>query len=83
MKTPKKLLIFSYILGNENPEKILLIFQEMELSFISGNVNPKKLLIFQEVTFRARKMKKLLMFREMELSYFSRVFKNKFIHSSS
>ena len=36
-----------------------LIFQEMELSYISGNGNPKKLLIFQEVTFRARKNKKL------------------------
>ena len=34
------------------------IFQEMELSHISGNGSPKKLLIFQEVTFRARKMKK-------------------------
>ena len=40
----KKFLIFSYILGNGNPEKI---------SYISGNGNPKKLLIFQEVTFRA------------------------------
>ena len=32
-----------------------LIFQEKELSYISGNANPKKSLIFQEVTFRARK----------------------------
>ena len=36
-------------MGNGNPEKFL-IFQERELSYISGNVNPK-------VTFRARKIK--------------------------
>ena len=41
----------------ETPKKFL-IFQEIELSYISGNGNPKKLLIFQEVTFRARKIKK-------------------------
>ena len=39
-------------------KKKIIIFQEMELSHISGNGSPKKLLIFQEVTFRARKMKK-------------------------
>ena len=33
------------------------IFQETELSYISGNRNFKKLVIFQEVTFRARKSK--------------------------
>ena len=35
--------------------KKFLMFQETELSFISGKGNPKKLLIFQEVTFQARK----------------------------
>ena len=38
----KKNLIFSYISGNGNPEKI---------PYISGNGNPKKLLIFQEMEF--------------------------------
>ena len=33
------------------------LFQETELSYISGNGNPKKLLIFQEVTFQDRKIK--------------------------
>ena len=36
----KKFLMFSYISGNENPEKI---------PYISGNGNPKKLLIFQDM----------------------------------
>ena len=36
----KKFLIFSYILGNGNPEKI---------PHISGNGNPKKLIRFQEM----------------------------------
>ena len=38
--------------------KQFLIFQETELSFISGNRNPKKLLIFQEVTFPSGKIKR-------------------------
>ena len=33
--------------------KKLFIFQETELSYISGNGNPKKLLIFQEVISQA------------------------------
>ena len=61
---------FSYIFGNENPEKKILIFrktetpkklfilQETELSYISGNGNPKKLLIFQKRTFELEKMKR-------------------------
>ena len=40
----KKFLLFS---GKE----AFLIFQETELSYISGSRNSKKLLIFQEVTF--------------------------------
>ena len=47
----KKFLSFSQ-------KKAFLIFQEMELSYISGNGNPKNLLIFEEVTFLAWKMKK-------------------------
>ena len=60
--TLKKLLIFSQkkafliFLETDTPKKFL-IFQETELSYISGNENPKKLLIFQELTFRARKIK--------------------------
>ena len=50
----KKLLIFSYISRNRNHDKKFFIFQETELSHISGKRNPKKLLILQEVTFRAR-----------------------------
>ena len=34
------------------------MFQETELSYISGNGKPKNLLIFQEVNFRVRKIKK-------------------------
>ena len=34
------------------------MFQETELSYISGNGKPKNLLIFQEVNFRAQKKKK-------------------------
>ena len=58
-------------------KRIFLIFQETDLSYISGNVNPKKLLIFQEVTFRARKVKRtkkeptlkmFLIFQEIKLS---------------
>ena len=52
------------------PQKKILIFQEMELSYISGNGSPKKLLIFQEVTFRARKMKKKKKHSE-KISYIS------------
>ena len=33
------------------------MFQETELSYISGNGKPKNLLIFQEVNFRAQKKK--------------------------
>ena len=55
----KKFLSFSQ-------KKAFLIFQEMELSYISGNGNPKNLLIFEEVTFLAWKMKKkkVLYFRK-------------------
>ena len=38
----------------EIPKK-LLIYQETELSYISGNGNPKKLLIFQERTSELEK----------------------------
>ena len=61
----KKFLIFSQkkdfliFRETETPKKFL-IFQERELSYISGNGNPKRLLIFEEVTFQARKMKKTL-----------------------
>ena len=35
--------------------KTFLIFQETELSYISGNRNPEKRLPFLEVTFQTRK----------------------------
>ena len=73
----KKILIFSQenaflIFRETKTPKKFLIFQETELSHISGNGNPKKLLIFQEVTCRAQKMKKntlkkFLGFQKMEL----------------
>ena len=46
------------------------MFQETELSYISGNGKPKNLLIFQEVNFRAqkKKKKKLIICPELELS---------------
>ena len=45
------------------------MFQETELSYISGNEKPKNLLIFQEVNFRVRKIKKkILICPELELS---------------
>ena len=45
------------------------MFQETELSYISGNGKPKNLLIFQEVNFRAqKKKKKILICPELELS---------------
>ena len=47
MKTPKK----------------VLIFQETELFYISGDGNPKKVLTFQEITFQALKM--FLIFQEV------------------
>ena len=40
------------------PEKFLM-FQEMELSYISGNRIPKKLFVLQKVTFRTQKIKTL------------------------
>ena len=55
---------FHYISGNGNPpppplpEKFLM-FQEMELSYISGNRIPKKLFVLQKVTFRTQKIKTL------------------------
>ena len=56
----KKFLIVSqkkafFIFRETEIPKKILIFQETELSYISGNRNPKRLLIFQEVSFRARK----------------------------
>ena len=74
----KKFLIFFQKKGflifqeTETSDKIF-IFQETELSHISGNGNPKKFLIIHEVTFQARKikkstLKKFLIFREIELS---------------
>ena len=47
----KKFLIFFQ-------KKAFFIFQETELSYISGNRNHQKLLIFHKVTFQAGKMKK-------------------------
>ena len=52
----KTFLIFR---ETEIPKKFL-IFQEIKVSYISGNGNPRKLLIFQEVTFRPRKIKRNL-----------------------
>ena len=46
--------------GKPTSRKKVLIFQETETSYISGNRHPKKLLIFQEVTFRAQKKQKNL-----------------------
>ena len=54
----KSFLIFSYISGDENPEKTSYIFLKVNFSYISGNRNPEKnslyfrklnFLIFQEV----------------------------------
>ena len=71
----KKVLIFSYISGNGNPEKTYYIFSKESCFYIpgnrdpekihcvSGNGNSKKLPIFQEVTFQARKMKKKLLLK--------------------
>ena len=70
----KKLLIFSYISGNENRKKILyilgnrkrsskklLIFQEMELlSPRSKNLPRKKFLMFQEIEPSGSNVKKFL-----------------------
>ena len=56
--------MFSYISGNENPEKKFLIFQETELFYILGNGHPKKLLVFQKLTFQAH----VFIFQEMEIS---------------
>ena len=63
----KAFLVFQ---ETEIPEKLFL-FQETEISYISGSRNFEKLVIFLEVTFRARKikkptLKKLLIFQEME-----------------
>ena len=56
----KKFLIYFYI--SEIPKKNL-IFQVMELSYISRNQNPKKLRLFQEINFLAPSLKKFLYFR--------------------
>ena len=53
---------FHYISGNGNPPPLpekFLMFQEMELSYISGNRIPKKLFVLQKVTFRTQKIKTL------------------------
>ena len=54
----KKFFLFSQkkaflIFRETETTKKLFIFQETELSYISGNGNPKKLLIFQEVISQA------------------------------
>ena len=43
-------------LSSSNVKKFLM-FQESEISYISGNGNHKGLLIFQETTFQAQKNK--------------------------
>ena len=55
-KTPNFFLYFLkgklfLYLAKQKPRKKFLIFQETELSYISGKGNSKKLLIFQEETF--------------------------------
>ena len=47
-----------YLVHESETRKKFLLFQETELSYISGNRNPKKLFIFQEVTFRTWKNEK-------------------------
>ena len=54
--------------GKPTSRKNVLIFQETETSYISGNRHPKKLLMFQEVTFRAQKNKKT--YHEKNFLYF-------------
>ena len=49
--------LFLYFRKRKPPKK-LFIFQEVELSYISGNRNPKKLFIFQKITLQAQKIKK-------------------------
>ena len=50
--------VFLMFRENKYHRKKFVLFQETELSYISGNGNPKKLLIFQEVTFQAQKIKR-------------------------
>ena len=38
-----KFLTFSYISGNENPERISYILSKESFSYISGNGNPEKI----------------------------------------
>ena len=54
--TFSKKKVFLIFRKTETPKKFL-IFQETELSYISGNRNFKKLLKFQEATFWTRKVK--------------------------
>ena len=51
----------------ETPKKNF-IFQEMELCYVSGNVNTKKLFIAQEEAFRAQKVKRI---HSLKFSYIS------------
>ena len=70
METPKKFLIFFQkkafliFLETETPpppppqKKKILIFQETELSYISGNRNPKKISYISQSNFQSSKNEK-------------------------
>ena len=68
METPKKFLIFFQkkafliYLETETPppqkKKKILIFQETELSYISGNRNPKKISYISQSNFQSSKNEK-------------------------
>ena len=69
METPKKFLIFfqkkAFLIYLETetpppppPKKKILIFQETELSYISGNRNPKKISYISQSNFQSSKNEK-------------------------
>ena len=57
----KKFLTFTYISGNQNPEK--------KNPYISGNRNPKKLLIFLEIEFFNPSSKNKHIIRPQKIPY--------------
>ena len=62
--TIKKFIMLSYILGNGNPEKKLLMFQETVLSYISGEVYSEPWYIQNPNIFRTTSTFKTLVYSE-------------------
>ena len=73
----EKVIIFSYILGNENPPKIFRENETLKIFLYFGKWNfyaqtqnmkkkitPKKFLIFQEMELSDSKIKKFLIFSQ-------------------